>query len=154
MGHKKKSRRFRNFPSPQATKNPATSVQAVQSFQIEQYQGFLPHPRILVEFDNIVPGSAERIIKMVEDQAKHRQGLEQSVINSDIRDGRTGLIFGFIVSLVAILAGAYCISQGHAVAGTIIGGGAVPSLTGVFVYGSKQRRKEREAKQQIATQNK
>ena len=83
---------------------------------------------------------------MAETQMKHRQDLEKRVIDSDIGDSRLGLFLGFIVAIVAILAGAYCIVNGHSIAGGILGSSAVPGLVGVFVYGSKQRRKEREAK--------
>ena len=72
------------------------------------------------------------------------------MIQSDIRDSRTGLFLGFGTGTVAIICGAYCIAQGYSIAGTIVGGSAVPSLTGVFVYGSRQRRKERENKLQEA----
>ena len=151
MGHKHRSHRFRNLPSqPMSAKNQSVSV---QSLQIEQHQGPLPKPSILHEYDTVVPGAAERIIVMAENQAKHRQELEKVVIQSDIRDGRTGLYLGFIIGVVAIIAGAYCIAQGHSVAGGILGGSAVPGLAAVFVYGSRQRRKERETKQKVA-QNK
>jgi uncharacterized membrane protein len=149
MGHKHKSRHHPNLPTqPIPSQNSPVSLRSVQ---IEQYQGPLPHPNILHEYDTVIPGSAERIIHQFEEQAKHRQDLERAVIHSDIRDGRTGLFLGFIIGIVAIMAGTYCIAQGHSVAGGIVGGSAVPSLTAVFVYGSRQRRKEREAKQQQAT---
>lgn len=147
MGHKHRSRRFHNLPAQyMPPKNPSI----VQSLQIEQRQGPLPKPSDLHEYDVVVPGAAERIIKMAEEQAKHRQDLERSVIQSDIRDGRTGLFLGFIIGIVAILGGAYCIAQGHSIAGGILGGSAVPGLTAVFVYGSRQRTKERATKQQVA----
>ena len=115
MGHKHKSRRSSNFPSQRIpSQNPSMSLQSVK---IEQYQGPLPQPSTLHEFDTIVPGAAERIIRMAEDQAKHRQELERSIIQSDIRDGRTGLFLGFIIGIVAIMSGTYCIAQGHSVAG-------------------------------------
>jgi hypothetical protein len=85
---------------------------------------------------------------MAEEQAKHPQGLEKVVIESDIKDSKTGLYFGFIIGLVAIISGTICIVYGHSIAGGVLGGSAVPGLTAVFVYGSRQRRREREAKQQ------
>ena len=84
---------------------------------------------------------------MAEEQAKHRQGLESSVIKSDIADSKRGLYLGFIIGIVAIIAGTVCILQGQTIAGGVMGGSAVPGLAAVFVYGSQQRRKEREVKQ-------
>lgn len=142
----KKSRRIQsNNPPPLSPKPPQN--QSIAQIQFEQYQGLLPHPKILDEYDQIVPGAAERIIRMAEDQAKHRQDLEKMVIGSDTTDSNAGLKFGFILALLAIICGTSCILYGYSVSGGIMGGGAVPSLAGVFVYGSRQRRKEREAKQ-------
>ena len=125
---------------------PAQKHQSL-SIQHQHHQGPLPHPSILQEYDNIVPGAAERIICMAEEQAKHRQGLESSVIKSDIADSKRGLYLGFIIGIVAIIAGTVCILQGQTIAGGVMGGSAVPGLAAVFVYGSQQRRKEREVKQ-------
>jgi uncharacterized membrane protein len=126
---------------------PTQSGSRQMELRQEIHQGPLPHPDILLKYDQIVPRAAERIICMAENQAKHRQALEKAVIESDIRDSRTGLIFGFIIGLVAIISGAICIISGYSIAGGLLGGSAVPALTGVFVYGSRQRRKERESKQ-------
>ncbi len=130
--------------------HPQVSVQSKSqsvTFQHQHHQGPLPHPSILQEYDNIVPGAAERIICMAEQQAKHRQGLENAVIQSDIEDSKRGLYLGFFIGVVAMIAGTVCILQGQTIAGGVIGGSAVPGLVAVFVYGSRQRRKERETKQ-------
>jgi len=119
--------------------------------QQASFQGPLPPPAMLQHYDQIIPGAAARIISMWEMQASHRQELEKQVVASAIQDSKRGLILGFIVSLVAILAGTFCIMNGHAVEGSVLGGSAVPALVGVFVYGSWQRRKEREA--QLRGQN-
>lgn len=63
----------------------------------ENFSGPLPHPEILKKYDEIVTGAAERIIKQAEVQTNHRIQLETKVIDSDIRNSRLGLIFGFIV---------------------------------------------------------
>ena len=114
--------------------------------QLAQFSGPIPHPTILEHYDRISPGAAERIISMAENQAKHRQDLEARVISSDISNSRLGLHYGLIIGLVAVIGGAFCIVTGHEVGGSIIGGTGLTGLVGVFVYGSRQRRKEREAR--------
>lgn len=144
----------KHLPVQRPNNNPSSKVSGRLEVHQESYQGPLPHPKILHEYDQIVPGAAERIICMAEDQAKHRQSLEKDAIGSDIRDGKRGLLFGFIIGIVAILSGTACIIWGHDGAGGTIGGSAIPALAGVFVYGSRQRRKEREAKNQQIAKNK
>ena len=102
---------------------------------------------MLDAYDKIVPGAGERIIRQMEIQAAHRQALESKVIDSDINDSRLGLILGAVVSVVAIIVGGACAIYGHEY-GLIIAAIPVPTLAGIFVYGSRQRRKERESRQQ------
>ena len=56
--------------------------------QSTSFSGPLPHPDMLRKFDDVVPGAAERIIKMAEDQSNHRKDLERKVIESDIARSR------------------------------------------------------------------
>jgi uncharacterized membrane protein len=104
----------------------------------------LPPPQILEKYNQIVPNAAERIIAMAETQSKHRQDLESRVIDSDIRNSRLGLHYGLLIGLATVIGGAYCIVSGFEIGGTILGGTGLTGLVSVFVYGSTQRRKERE----------
>jgi uncharacterized membrane protein len=122
-----------------------THTQSLTSVKQTTFQGPLPPPEVLRQYDQLLPGAAERIISMWENQARHRQQLEKDVIASDIKDSKLGLTLGFIVAVVAVTAGMICILMGHTIGGSIVGGSAVPALVGVFVYGSRQRRNEREA---------
>jgi len=40
------------------------------------YSGPIPHPNDLARYEEILPGAAERIMKMAELQAEHRRALE------------------------------------------------------------------------------
>ena len=142
------SKKHRSSQLQNRSQQLSTSQNKSLSAGFQFHRGPLPSPKDLDEYDKIVPGAAERIISMAEEQAKHRQGLEKVVIESDIKDSKTGLYFGFIIGLVAIISGTICIVYGHSIAGGVLGGSAVPGLAAVFVYGSRQRRREREAKQQ------
>jgi uncharacterized membrane protein len=47
------------------------------------FTGPLPPPEVLAKYNETVPGLAERIICMAEQQAKHRQQIETTVIKSN-----------------------------------------------------------------------
>jgi len=49
-----------------------------------------------------------------------------------------------LISLATVVGGAFCIYSGYEIGGTVLGGTGLTGLVGVFVYGSTQRRKERE----------
>lgn len=126
--------------------SPPTSISASVT-KMEHFAGPLPPPDALVKYDAIVPGAAERIISMWEVQVGHRQGLERTVIDADVKDSKLGLILGFLIALAAIIVGGWVtVYGGHTTAGTIIAAIPVPTLAGVFVYGSRQRRREREGR--------
>ncbi len=114
--------------------------------QQSSFSGPIPPPQFLQEYDKIVPGAAEIIVKMAKDQAEHRQTLEKSVINSDIKNSKMGLVFGFIIGMTGIIAGVIIIAVGQVIAGSVISGVTLASLVGTFVYGSQGRKKEREKK--------
>jgi len=41
------------------------------------YQGPITPPELLRQYDEIVPGAADRILEMAEEQSKHRQSCER-----------------------------------------------------------------------------
>src|SRR5579871_3853888 len=83
------------------------------------YSGILPDPTILARYNKIVPGSAERIIAMAERQARHRQTLEISVIRSNMVNEKSGILFAFIITMIAMIWGAFLLFIGKDMVGTI-----------------------------------
>lgn len=114
--------------------------------QSSSFSGPLPPPEVLRGFEDIVPGAAERIIKMAEEQSFHRRVLEKKVIDSDISRSKWGQILGFVIAVIGLGVSAVVAVFGSAVAGGVIGVGTLASLVGVFMYGSSVRSKEREEK--------
>ncbi len=142
MAKKRKTKKIRTHRTP-AVAPQAKNVKAVTA-KAEQFSGPLPHPQILSQYNQIVPDAANRIIAMAESQAEHRQQLESQVIGSDIRNSRLGLHYGLIIGLTTVIGATVCIFSGFQIGGSILGSAGLSSLVGVFVYGSRQRRKERE----------
>ena len=109
-----------------------------------RFSGPLPPPEILAHYNVIVPGAAERILVMAEKQSQHRQSLEAKVIISDITKSKMGLWFAFVLGFIATGGGVFLIYSGKTIAGSIFSGAYLVGVISVFVYGSQQRRKERE----------
>ncbi len=112
--------------------------------QVSTFSGPIPPPSILQQYNQVIPGAAERILKMAEAQSEHRRRLEERVIFSDVRNSKLGLVFGFIITITAIIVGAFLILKtNNQVAGGLLSVGSIATLAGVFVYGSRQRTHER-----------
>lgn len=120
--------------------------QSLAQLQAVSFQGPLPPPQLLEHYNQILPGSAERLISMWENQVKHRQELENKVITSDIRQSYFGSILGFIIALAAIGAGTFLAYIGRPTEGISAILSALVGLVGVYAWGSYQRRKERSIK--------
>lgn len=111
--------------------------------QSQIFSGPLPHPDILKKFDEVVPGAAERIIKMAEEQSTHCKDLERKVIDSDVARSRWGQFLGFVIAITGLVAATFISIYGSAFAGGLLGIGTLASLVGVFMYGATTRSKER-----------
>jgi uncharacterized membrane protein len=129
---------------------PPPSGKLVQSqVALATYVGPIPLPAMLKQFDEICPGEANRILRLAEDQARHRMALEKKVVESDIRRSWAGLGAGTLVSGMMITFGYSAIMAGYGVAGGTLATAAVVGLASVFVYGTNSQRKERIEKAKI-----
>lgn len=76
------------------------------------YTGPIPSASELEKYNQVLPGLAERIMKMAEIQSAHRQELEKKVIDSNIKGSKKGQIFGFIIGMSGLGIVTYCASLG------------------------------------------
>jgi uncharacterized membrane protein len=97
-------------------------------------------------YESILPGAAERIFALVENQSNHRQGLENKAISIEGRNSLLGIITGGFIGSAGLCIAGFCIYGGHDRAGMALGGATLVSLVGPFIYGTRQRRIEREQK--------
>lgn len=116
---------------------------------MKSYQGPIPDPETLAQYDALVPGSAERLINRFEKQSDHRMSLETTVVKGDINRSRIGLYFGGVFAAGILALAFYMVSKGQAgVAGTMVGA-VTASIIGAFIYGRAQQAKERKEKTEI-----
>lgn len=126
---------------------------ALISTQAVSFSGPIPPPAHLEQYERILPGAAERILKMAEEQSAHRRSLEKQVIGSGVKRAHLGLWFGLCVGLAGFVVVGYCAYLGFETLAAIIAALDLGSLVGVFVYGSKQTRQEREEKERTVRED-
>lgn len=148
---KRRSRGKGLAPSKPASPPVPATVTQVQIEHERSFSGPLPPPDFLRQYDAVVPGLADRIVRMAEKQETHRHGLEKQVVAAEIKRAYLGMASGLLVALFGLTIGGILLYHEKVVVGSIFAGGTLVSIVGVFVYGVGQRRKEREAKARIMT---
>lgn len=111
------------------------------------YQGPIPPPELLSQFDDIIPDGANRIMIMAEEQSKHRREIEANVVNANNRDSLLGVVFAGIMGLLAIVGSIWLISINKSAEGLSVIIGAVGSLWGIYLKGMSQDDKDLKKKQ-------
>jgi uncharacterized membrane protein len=123
-------------------------ISIVKRYEIcRHYQGPIPCPEDIALYNQHIPNGADRIMKMAEDQSKHRMELEKMVVSSQQKQSERGQIFGIVIGVLGIGVGGLLAYLGHDWIGGIIAGTTVISLVSVFVLGKKSQRANLESKQ-------
>ena len=99
------------------------------------YSGILPHPMLLKQFDEVLPGTAERIITMTEKEGEHRRIIEKQIVDSEFKIQNRGIKFGFLIALSGILGSVFLAFYDKTIASTILGSSTLVSLVSVFIKG-------------------
>lgn len=138
-----------NLPAPlrEALSQPGVSPQLVSmtlaAFSASSWAGPLPPADQIRAYEEVLPGSADRILAMAERQQEHRQNLERVTVDEAASRSRWGLRLGFVLAILVIGVGAGAIFTGEALAGFAVIIAQAAMLAGVFVYGRVEQRKER-----------
>jgi len=109
-----------------------------------EFSGPLPHPSILAKYETIQKGSADRIIKMAEQQSEHRRDLERNIVGATIRYEYLGIWFAGILTIIFMGAGFYLILRDKTAIGFLAAFGPVVFHAGNYFT---IRHRERKSKQ-------
>ena len=127
--------------SPQSS-NDKLDRQSSHTISAQYYSGPIPPPEALQRYDNITPGLAARLVGMAEAEAKHRHEVESQIVESNCAEARAyhteisrGQLFGLVITLMALVVGAYVAVQGREVAGSILGTGGISAIVLTFILG-------------------
>jgi uncharacterized membrane protein len=96
---------------------------AVLEMERHEFSGPLPPPEVLARYNEALPGGAERIVALAEEQASHRRRMEAR-----------GQVLLFAVVLVALVGGIGLIALGENAAGLVPVIAAIGGLGSLFIY--------------------
>ena len=131
----------------QVQEQPGVSINA-HYMRAEGFISPLPSANELRQLDDLVPGSAEHVLTMIETQQAHRQNIEKTILYGDVKRSNWGLACGLVVCMTFLITSYALIVQGYRVEGTILGTIDLAALVGTFIYGTRSRATERKEKQE------
>ena len=141
-------------PQPKSDDEPQESDESQESIAIpenkeelkklllavsQEFAGPIPPPSMMKQYEETLPGSADRILKMAENQSEHRQSLEKKKSSFSNREVHIGQVLGFFIGVIAIVTGGYVALSGAQIPGGFIGTAGVVGLVAVFVIGSNRK---------------
>ena len=115
------------------------------AFRGEVFRGPLPHPEILVGYEQASPGSAERIISMAEKQADHRRAMESKLLDADIKNEHRGQIMAFSLATLISGGGIYLLAIGQDLSGLVALIAPLAGLAGMFIAARRQPKEKSKA---------
>lgn len=113
------------FPGVQPGAGPGQFAEITAS-----YSGPVPMPEHLRQYNDLVPGSAERIIHSVYVEPGERQ---KQMMDAEIAAAKTGQTWAIILALVCIVAAIVFFALGNNVAGAAFLGLPIVGLIGSFL---------------------
>lgn len=100
----------------------------------KSFSGPLPPSEDFARYEQVTPGAGDRILKMAEDQAKHRQSLEMKMLKSEVRSTLIGQIMAFSICVIVLVAGIYFVLKGMNNKGFVAIFTPLAFLIGSFLY--------------------
>ncbi|MHB8371078.1 MAG: DUF2335 domain-containing protein [Leptospirales bacterium] len=101
--------------------------------RMQVHTGPLPDPETLRKYDDLLPGTAERIITMAEREQRHVHETVTRVHVWTLVRKQIGQFSGFLIAIGGLSVGSWLIYKGHDWAGTAIAGIGLSNLVGLFV---------------------
>ncbi len=100
------------------------------------HQGPLPSADQLAKYEEYIPGSAERIIKMAENKLNHAREIDKETLKVVSQERRRGQYMAFFIGILGISGACYLALEGHSYAGIGIGLAGIGVNHGTSYHGS------------------
>jgi len=123
--------------------NNSQSVLRTTTIAAASISGPIPPPQVLQQYEQIIPGGAERILKMAEKQSDHRMSLERDVVKWNIAKSKGGMITATIITFAALYTAKEIAIHGNPYAASALAALNIVGLIGVALYNANIQKAER-----------
>ena len=108
----------------------------------------MPRPEDFERYNRVLPGAADRILRMAEKQAAHRQDLESRVLKGDLVKSMMGTILAYITFAGSMFGVVYLLMHDKPIQGRVALIVALGSAFGSKIYADFVQPKEEHQNQQ------
>lgn len=98
------------------------------------FSGPLPPPAVLQGYEDVLPGAAERIVQMAEQEQRQRHAFDNSLTASVTRQQERGQQFAFLLGGGALALAAFMVYSGHPVYAIVTTVSSIATLAGAMLY--------------------
>lgn len=131
-------------------KQPVVAVSRTTTTEVRSHQGPLPAADEFRNYEEVLPGAADRILAMAEQQGAHRREMEALAHRGEVdwnsgilriysRNSLLGIVFAFLLGLTGLCGGIYLIALGKSVWGATAAIASLGGLLAVFFYGHRKK---------------
>lgn len=149
MSERSRQRQTEHLARPHAQPGQVGALNAVthtRSLEFSTYSGPLPHPDILRQFEEVLPGSAERIFNQFEAQSAHRRSLEATVVDSGAFSQKLGTVSGLLIGILGVGGGLWLAHDGKSLEGLSTSFTTLAVLVGTYLFKRRKQDSERAVK--------
>lgn len=138
----KKSGRSQSAAKPQA--QPQRNHQNTNHIAIasQAWQGPLPSPNDLERFDGVVPGLAERIVKMAESEGTHSRRVQLIAVTTASIAQVLGQVFALTVALAGLWAAYRLAMADHESVAIVVGGATITTIVAAFLQARRAQKSQ------------
>lgn len=138
----KRAKQIRKLEEAVHNWSPSRSTLEMRWMSMQKsYSWPIPEAEDLEKYERLLPWSAERLIKMAENQSQHRMELEKKVINGAVWSQKAWVLFGWIIWISAIVWSVLSIMSGHDWAWGFLWTWWLTWLVSVFIYWTRMNSK-------------
>lgn len=103
----------------------------------ESFSGPIPHPDMFKKYEDVLSGSADRILKMAEEQQVHRMRLEDAAIRNQLKMNKRGQIFAFVIFILGLGLSVIFAYVGMKTFAGIFATVTIVTIIGMFINGKR-----------------
>jgi uncharacterized membrane protein len=95
--------------------------------------GPLPHPDIIAGYENVLPGAADRIMRMAEQEQVHRHGIDDHFLEVQSGLARVGQRCAVLIAITGLVVAGILGVANQPAAAAFIAGIDLLGLVGMFI---------------------